>query len=200
MARTLTTTDNSRTAEWDEERNTLTVFEGLSIIATLDVAEDITPGEIWVLIYAAESAPQADYTAPYFAEREAQRAQAAEDTTGMADWFIALLNQNRACADNAAFESVAYKGYIAYGLSMTDGYFAPLDFESWLTGFRKAPVTELYYGNDNRNVLAPIAVSYGRSRVTVLPATPAWDTLAPKAADRTRSGDRNAPRGSRHNR
>lgn len=36
-----------------------------------------------------------------------------------------------------AFERAVYSGYISYGLSMTDGHYAPIDFESWVKFFRR---------------------------------------------------------------
>jgi hypothetical protein len=38
-----------------------------------------------------------------------------------------------------AFEHAAYQGYVAYGRSMSDGYYAPLTFESWVKSFRRSP-------------------------------------------------------------
>jgi hypothetical protein len=79
-----------------------------------------------------------------------------------ATWFTALLNERKECTDVEAFERAAYQGYINYGLSMTDGYYVPQEFEAWVTGFRKDPVSDLYYGNDARHDLAPQAYSYTR--------------------------------------
>lgn len=36
-----------------------------------------------------------------------------------------------------AFERAVYSGYVGYGYSMTDGHYAPLDFEAWVHHFRK---------------------------------------------------------------
>lgn len=47
-----------------------------------------------------------------------------------------------------AFERAAYSGYVAYGCSMTDGYYAPEAFEAWVTFFRKDPATAIRVGND----------------------------------------------------
>lgn len=41
--------------------------------------------------------------------------------------------------DPEAFERSAYSGYVGYGLSMTDGYYAPEPFEAWVKGFRRGP-------------------------------------------------------------
>ncbi|MER6509647.1 hypothetical protein ABT158_22690 [Nonomuraea sp. NPDC001636] len=41
--------------------------------------------------------------------------------------------------DPDAFERHAYRGHIAYGLSMTDGHYAPEPFERWVTTFRRHP-------------------------------------------------------------
>jgi len=47
-----------------------------------------------------------------------------------------------------AFEKSCYRGYVSHGLSMTDGYYAPLTFEAWVIGFRKGPETSIRYGCD----------------------------------------------------
>lgn len=96
-----------------------------------------------------------------------------------ADWFQALLDRDEICADYRAFERTAYSGYINYGISMTDGYYAPEDFDAWVIGFRKAPINSLYWGNDRRNDLAPQANSYAKiiAQITFLPDTPAYETL-----------------------
>jgi hypothetical protein len=39
----------------------------------------------------------------------------------------------------AAYERAAYGGYVGYGLSMTDGHYAPIDFDAWVKSFRKFP-------------------------------------------------------------
>jgi len=46
-----------------------------------------------------------------------------------------------------AFERAAYRGYIAYGVSMTDGHYAPVDFEAWVTDFRRFPEANLKYND-----------------------------------------------------
>jgi hypothetical protein len=38
--------------------------------------------------------------------------------------------------DPQEFEKVAYSGYVGYGFSMSDGYYAPIQFESWVKSFR----------------------------------------------------------------
>lgn len=38
-----------------------------------------------------------------------------------------------------AFERAVYGGYVSYGLSMTDGHYAPIDFDAWVKSFRKFP-------------------------------------------------------------
>lgn len=47
-----------------------------------------------------------------------------------------------------AFERAAYQGYVSYGLSMTDGWYSPESFESWVIGFRKHPQEYLAREND----------------------------------------------------
>jgi hypothetical protein len=75
-------------------------------------------------------------------------------------WFVALVDQNLECTDTEAFERTAYRGHIGYNLSMTDGYYAPEDFDRWVIGFRIDPAGALYYGNDARHALAPTVRSY----------------------------------------
>jgi len=50
--------------------------------------------------------------------------------------------------DPRAFERAAYHGYVAYGHSMSDGYYAPIDFEAWVESLRKFPEHELNHQND----------------------------------------------------
>lgn len=77
-----------------------------------------------------------------------------------APWFQALLDQNAECTDTEAFERRAYLGHISYSLSMTDGHYAPEDFDRWVHFFRQGPVGSLYRENDLRSELAPTAMSY----------------------------------------
>lgn len=76
-------------------------------------------------------------------------------------WFNALIAQNLplAAADVEAFERAAYGGHISYDLSMTDGYYAPQDFETWVYFFRKNPIS-IYSGNDARYKLTPQINAY----------------------------------------
>lgn len=46
------------------------------------------------------------------------------------------------------FERAAYSGYVGYGQSMTDGFYAPEKFESWVKSFRKHPADHLNSQND----------------------------------------------------
>lgn len=122
-------------------------------------------------------------------------------TADYADWFIALLDRNEVCTDRIAFEHAAHRGYIAHGLSMTNGHFAPEEFDAWVIGFRKAPISELYYGNDARHNLAPQANSYAAAltKITFLPPTPAYDTLPPidKPRNRVSRGADRKPKAAR---
>lgn len=52
------------------------------------------------------------------------------------------------CFSPEQFERRAYSGYVGYGLSMTDGYYAPVTFEHWVADFRSEPVRNLRHGND----------------------------------------------------
>jgi len=47
----------------------------------------------------------------------------------------------------AAFERAAYGGYVAYGISMTDGHYAPIDFEAWVKSFREFPEENLKFND-----------------------------------------------------
>lgn len=75
------------------------------------------------------------------------------------DWFLALLNRNQTMAPRQ-FEALAYQGHIQYALSMTDGQYRPEGFDAWVINFRKAPIANLFAGNDLRHTLAPCAFAY----------------------------------------
>lgn len=47
-----------------------------------------------------------------------------------------------------SFERAAYAGYASYGHSMSDGYYAPEKFDSWVKSFRKHPAEHLASQND----------------------------------------------------
>ncbi|MCX4554160.1 hypothetical protein [Streptomyces sp. NBC_01500] len=85
-----------------------------------------------------------------------------EAKADFAGWFKTLIDQNATCTDFNAFERDAYRGHISYGLSMTDGRYAPQDFDAWVIGFRKDPVGSLYQENDARHQLAAQVNSYTR--------------------------------------
>lgn len=103
-----TTKDGSRTAEHSVKYNTVTVIENGKIIATVDVAADVTPGEVWDIIKNAS----------------------AEETT------------MDATETRSQFENKAYTGYIGYGTSMTDGYYAPMPLDHFVAGLhRMVPVS-----------------------------------------------------------
>lgn len=121
----------------------LTVFQGLDIIATLDVPQDAAPATVWEHIDTATVAAPAP--APASSKYPA--------------WFTTLLDEGRVM-DRAEFEREAYKGYIAYGLSMTDGHFAPEPLAAWVEIFRVDPVNSTYRQNDARHDLAPYLRSY----------------------------------------
>lgn len=40
------------------------------------------------------------------------------------------------------FEKAAYSGYVQYGLSMTDGHYAPESFDRWVINFRKSVLAD----------------------------------------------------------
>jgi len=50
--------------------------------------------------------------------------------------------------DPRAFEKAAYHGYVGYGHSMSDGYYAPEKFDSWVKAFRKNPAEHMNNQND----------------------------------------------------
>lgn len=49
-----------------------------------------------------------------------------------------------------AFEERAYDGYVGYGYSMSDGYYAPIHKETWIRSFRQSVLngTFTWDGND----------------------------------------------------
>lgn len=68
------------------------------------------------------------------------------------------------------FERAVYGGYIGYGLSMTDGYYAPIDFEAWVRGFRKT-----VFANAERLMAADYDLSQAhRDKIFSHNDTPAW--------------------------
>lgn len=60
-------TTGTRTAELDPARNTLTVFDGGTILVVITIEDDITPGQVWNLIATAE-APTTDEVNGYAVE------------------------------------------------------------------------------------------------------------------------------------
>lgn len=51
--------------------------------------------------------------------------------------------------DAATFERAAYDGYVSYGYSMTDGYYAPIKFDAWVKDFRRGLGREILSQNDS---------------------------------------------------
>ncbi len=45
------------------------------------------------------------------------------------------------CFDASTWERSMYTGHVSYELSMTDGHYAPEDFETWIAEFRQFPRT-----------------------------------------------------------
>jgi hypothetical protein len=41
--------------------------------------------------------------------------------------------------DPRVYEQAAYLGYVSAGIAMSDGYYAPVKFESWVRDFRRSP-------------------------------------------------------------
>lgn len=56
----------------------------------------------------------------------------------------------------AVFERRVYSGYVGYGLSMTDGYYAPIKFDAWVKSFRANPDSWSVGGNDSRHTTADL--------------------------------------------
>jgi hypothetical protein len=52
--------------------------------------------------------------------------------------------------DPDAFEQAAYQGYVSYGFSMTDGYYAPSTFDSFVYGLRRDPAGTVKWDNEFR--------------------------------------------------
>lgn len=72
-------------------------------------------------------------------------------TQGLETVFVSRSGERRELGrifDPRAFERAAYQGYVSYGLSMTDGHYAPIRFEDWVRAFRANPETHLAFGND----------------------------------------------------
>jgi hypothetical protein len=69
--------------------------------------------------------------------------------------------------DMEAFERACYSGYVGYGYSMSDGYYGPLSFEGWVSGFRSDPERELRYGNDTADYVKASLPSYLAAREEV---------------------------------
>lgn len=54
------------------------------------------------------------------------------------------------------FERAAYSGYVSAGFAMTDGFFAPEDFDQWAHFFRQHPVLD----EPEQQHLAPSLAAY----------------------------------------
>lgn len=147
-----TTYNSAATNRWAVlTEGRLTIREGLAILGQVDVPDAITHGAVYDLIDG--------YTAPV--AEPAPAAVAAPAAPKYQTWFMNKLAENRAM-DSGTFERWAYRGYVSYELSMTDGHYAPEPFEAWVSQFRLDPIAELYRGNDNRNPLAVFAREYER--------------------------------------
>lgn len=105
-----------------------------------------------------------------------------------ADWFQELLDHGLSMVpgemDPQKFERRAYDGHISYEIGGTDGWYIPEPFEAWVVQFRKSPVSSLYYGNDNRHILAPYVEAY-KGWVASFDGLEPYDSLADQTpADR----------------
>lgn len=59
-----------------------------------------------------------------------------------------------------AFENAAYQGYVSYGHSMTDGYYAPIQFDAWVKSFRQHPEHHITHQNDMSKVVKAALPKY----------------------------------------
>lgn len=66
--------------------------------------------------------------------------------------------------DCDVFERACYRGYVSYGYSMSDGYYAPIRFESWVQTFRADPEGTLRHGNDAWNSCKDLLPLYESER------------------------------------
>ena len=125
---------------------------------------DPTPANLKALQAAGKA--EMDMVVGEFDARQAPVEQDAAQTVvwpearNFAAWFVTLMDRNTKCTNVGEFEHRAYLGYISYGLSMTDGHYAPESLGAWVVGFRIDPAGALYHGNDNRYELAPAVRSY----------------------------------------
>lgn len=63
--------------------------------------------------------------------------------------------------DPETFERRVYDGYVGYGYSMSDGYYAPIQFESWVKSFRKSVQEDTFswdYNDTHRSVRPALAL------------------------------------------
>lgn len=62
-----------------------------------------------------------------------------------------------------AFERAAYGGYVSYGYSMSDGYYAPIKFDAWVISFRRGQGREILNGNDTPQYVKDALPLYQKS-------------------------------------
>lgn len=64
--------------------------------------------------------------------------------------------------DPQTFETRVYDGYVGYGYSMSDGYYAPIQFESWVKSFRESVRKDTFSwdGNDTHRSVRPALALY----------------------------------------
>lgn len=58
--------------------------------------------------------------------------------------LVGLKKQITSAFDGPTFERAAYSGYVQYGLSMTDGHYAPMKFDQWVIHFRKTVLNSAF--------------------------------------------------------
>lgn len=105
------------------------------------MARNFTAQVVGTEFVITEVAPKTDVLTPGIT-RELAWQQARTQANPVV--FVALDGTRRELGvafDTAKWEQAMYQGHIRYELSMTDGYYAPESFETWIAEFRKFPRT-----------------------------------------------------------
>jgi hypothetical protein len=90
--------------------------------------------------------------------------------------------------DPRAFEQAAYSGYVAYGHSMSDGLYYPLQFESWVAHFRSEVLANAE--TMKAYALAPHNLSYADAIWTGNDLSDSVRTALPVYAERLQAATR----------
>jgi hypothetical protein len=110
---------------------------------TVEVAEDVTT--------ITEIASRNDHPINWTGEYTRENAWTVAGIYGLSTVFVGRDGSTKDLGvvfSPKAFERAAYGGYVSYGLSMTDGHYAPIDFDAWVKSFRKFPESHLASQND----------------------------------------------------